>query len=129
MREIKREDCTITLKCEEEHLEIEGNAQASGDDAQDAAQEQWVRDQLDSGNAWAWCLAVVTVRFKSLEATDSLGACSYHSEADFKQPGGYYDDMIDTCIATLNEQARDIARSLVEPEIEAIIAKLNDICD
>lgn len=89
-----RKHATITLTHEEEDLQIKGNALASGDDAEDRRQEEWIRAQLRSGNEWAWCVAIVTVEFAGVIERDTLGACSYESEADFKALGGYYEDMI-----------------------------------
>lgn len=94
----------IELFCEPEEISIEGNALASGDDEQDREAEQWIRDQLDRGNDWAWCTAHVRVTYKDILVADEyLGGCSYESANDFKK-GGYYDDMVDTCIDQINEQ-------------------------
>lgn len=53
---------------------------------------------------WAWFCAKVTVSFDGFSATDYLGGCSYHSEDDFKKPGGYYTDMIHCCCVDLVAQ-------------------------
>jgi hypothetical protein len=65
------------------------------DNAEDV---RWVREQLANGNQWAWCITRVEARWNDGHRTfkgesNWLGGCSYRSEADFKQPGGYYDDM------------------------------------
>lgn len=74
-------------------------------DFDDAETLQWIRDQLDRGNEWAWFCAevrasVVFVDTETGEETiysgsDFLGGCSYKSRADFEQdePGHYYHDM------------------------------------
>lgn len=58
----------------------------------------FVREQIKSGNVWGWCLVEVKARYttedgEDVEASDWLGGCSYHSQADFMEPGGYYDGM------------------------------------
>lgn len=57
-----------------------------------------------SGNPWAWFCAKVTVSYGDFSATDYLGACSYHSEADFKQPGGSFTVMVHYCCVDLVAQ-------------------------
>ena len=57
-----------------------------------------INRRLDSGDVWAWCTVHVIAHWTNEEGQeftgdDYLGGCSYASEADFKQPHGYYDDM------------------------------------
>jgi hypothetical protein len=94
---------TVTLRCEPEDVEIEGNASAISPE-EDAKTYAWIRDQLARGNEWAWCYVVATVEYDGLTATDSLSCCSYDSEADFRRPGGYYDDMVRNCLDDLWRQ-------------------------
>ncbi len=89
---MKISDVTWKLECLDEDMPIKGNALSSGDDEEDAKAEQWVLDQLRSGNEWAWCCARVTGTFEGVKETDYLGGCSYLSEEDFIK-GGYYEDM------------------------------------
>jgi hypothetical protein len=112
IRELTEADVDFVLECEPEDVPIEGNAMASGDDDVDAEAEQWVRDQLESGNEWAWCHVIVRARWNGLEGVDNLGCCSYKSEADFRQPGGYYDDMRAEALADLNAQLEDLDAKL-----------------
>jgi hypothetical protein len=105
-RRLKPEDVTFTVTAEPEDMPIEGNALASGDDAEDERCYAEIRDQLDRGNEWAWCSVKVaasisvTIKRKGrvdevvmLEGCDYLGCCSYKNKADFCEPGGYFDDM------------------------------------
>lgn len=101
-----------SIECLPEDMPFVGNCMASGDDEVDAEAEQWIRDQLDAGNEWAWCCVKVTATFKGLEATDYLGGCSYKGEADFKS-GGYYDDMIAAVTADLKAQIAEIKRTKI----------------
>lgn len=103
-RELKESEVEFTLECLPEETPIEGNALVSGDDEQDRAHEQWVRDQLESGNEWAWCTVKVTARFNGFEGSDYLGCCSYLSERDFCEVDGYYPQMREEALSRLNEE-------------------------
>lgn len=98
----------IELTAEEEDIPIEGNALASGDDAEDAAENERIRSELARGNEWAWCTAHVRVTYKGLVTADAyLGACSYRNADDFRRDGGY-DDMVSECLAEINAKLKDI---------------------
>lgn len=100
------------LLCEPEHCAIEGNASAI-DAETDAGIVAGIRSQLDAGNEWAWCFVTVEARHPLLGGIvgrDSLGCCSYRSEADFREPGGYFDDMKSEAL----EDALRVAFELVE---------------
>lgn len=60
-----------------------------------------VEASIKQGNEWAWCWVKVTAKWLGFEGSDSLGACSYASEADFRRPGGYFDDMRETALREL----------------------------
>lgn len=89
-------EITYTIGCLEEDIPVRGNAIASGDDAVDKETEDWIFEQLNSGNPWAWCCVKVTATVDldgdEINGYTYLGACSYKSEADFKADG-YYEDM------------------------------------
>jgi len=104
MRKLTKADVTITLKCEPEEMDYVGNCMASGDQTIDRQAEQWIRDQLEAGNEWAWCCVTVTVSWEGFEASDHLGGCSYQSEENFRQVDGYFDDMVTAALETLNHQ-------------------------
>ena len=95
-----REHATITLNCEPEDIDFVGNCSAH-DPETDAKQEQWIREQLNSGNEWAWCYVRVTATYYGLHGTDGLGGCSYENEEAFRQPGGYFDDMVTAALEEL----------------------------
>ena len=99
---LKLEDVTFEVFCIEEHAQIEGNALALRDDAEDAKEETRIRESLESGNPWAWCTVEVRGMWKSLSASDFLGCCSYASEENFCEPGGYFDDMKNEVLNELN---------------------------
>ncbi len=81
----------FTLECQPEDMQIKGNASAIDEDT-DNEVEQYIIDELNSGNEWAWCCVKVTASYKGREGTDYLGGCSYKSEEDFKKDG-YWEDM------------------------------------
>jgi hypothetical protein len=94
----------IELQCGAEDLPIEGNASATGDDIQDQQTYKWIRDQLESGNDWAWCTAIVRVTYRDAIAAESyLGGCSYLGADDFRA-GGYYDDMVRECLLEIDRK-------------------------
>lgn len=98
-----------------EDIPIEGNVMASGDDDYDRQVEESIRANLESGNDWAWCMVRVIARYEGIdcvEGTDHLGCCSYKSEDDFTQPGGYWEDMKDVARAALYAELESIAHVL-----------------
>lgn len=90
-----------SIECLPEDTPVRGNAMASGDESVDREAEDRILAELDSGNEWAWCTVRVTAEVDGIPVTgeDYLGCCSYASEEDFRQPGGYFGDM--------KEQAKD----------------------
>ena len=98
----------IDVYCHMEDIPIEGNVLVSGNDREDKLAEDLVREELEDGNEWAWCMAQVEVTDMDSDnentESDYLGACSYKSKADFIKNSGYYDDMVKTCIEQLNER-------------------------
>jgi hypothetical protein len=113
VRDLTEAEVTFTCECEPEDVPFVGNCSAH-DDETDRKQEEWVRDQLDGGNEWAWCHVIVRAAWKGFEGTASLGCCSYLSREDFMRPGGYYDDMKAEALADLNRAVREAAEELAE---------------
>lgn len=115
-------DIEYELTREEELDSWRGNASASGDDEHDREVEQWIEDQIDRGNDWAWCCAKVTARITlnghDFEGVDYLGQCSYASEADFRADA-YFEDMCEQAredlLATLRAAVRtgELAASIL----------------
>lgn len=93
----------VELTADYDDLSVHGNAIASGDAALDEKVETEILERLERGDVWAWAHVRVTVSIDGFEGSDSLGACSYASEADFKQPGGYYRDMLWAALKDLSE--------------------------
>ena len=92
----------------------------------DAAAETWIRDQIDAGNEWAWCSVTVVARWGDVEGEDHLGCCSYDNEEQFKQPGGYYDDMRQEAYRVLEDRLERSAAAYADlPEYGARMESRN----
>jgi hypothetical protein len=104
-------DVTFSLRIELEDVPVKG-AFASGDDAADKRDEEIILERLRGGDTWAWCCVFVTATWRAYSASDNLGCCSYADEADFKQEGGYYEDMCDAALARLNANLEENYRAL-----------------
>lgn len=111
VRELTADEVVFVLECHPEDTPLRGNCSAVSD-VYDEKVERWIRRQLADGNQWAWCSVVVRARWCEFDGADSLGCCSYRSEADFKQSGGYFDDMKVEALAALNEAVQDSAGRL-----------------
>lgn len=96
-----RDHATITLVRHDEDEAPEGQFSEPED-------ARWIRDQIRAGNEWAWFCAEVRAEYAGITGKDFLGACSYKSEADFRE-GDYYADMVTEAIADL---AREIASEI-----------------
>lgn len=90
-------DVAYTIHVSEDDTPIRGNALASGNSDIDRECEEAIIRRLNNGDVWAWAFVRVTaqaiVNGVLYTGEDCLGGCSYKNEADFKQPGDYYDDM------------------------------------
>ena len=116
---LSREEVSVCLKAEPEFLPIEGNAMASGDDAFDREVEQGILRRIDQGDVWAWAMVTVTVSWGPFSASDHLGACSYADEDNFRQPGGYFDDMVDQALDELNRNVWEAYTIVRDRELAA----------
>lgn len=101
LRKLTMADVTVALRAEPEDVEVRGNALASGDKAEDRKAEDAIIADLEGGNEWAWCCAVVEVSWGEFKGVATIGCCSYESEEDFKA-GGYYEDMVEEAVDGLN---------------------------
>lgn len=109
---ITREEVTIRVLAEPEIIPVEGSACVSGDDDFDRKVEHNILSRLQQGDAWAWATAIVTVSWSTFEARSCLGCCSYAKEEDFRQPGGYFDDMVAEALDELNQQVTEVYEHL-----------------
>lgn len=111
LRDYLREHATFTVQAEQDDIPVRGNAMASGDDAVDKACEDDIIERLGY-TVWAWASVRVRASYRGLHGDDYLGCCSYDSEADFTQPGGYYDDMRETALDRLVEAVVDVGKDV-----------------
>lgn len=102
-----KDDVSYSIKIYPEDIPIKGYASCI-DPKTDLEVEQAIIEQLESGNQWAWCSVEVIAEYKGLTASDYLGCCSYESEDDFKQAGGYYDDMKQIAFEQLVENLQEL---------------------
>lgn len=65
-----------------------------------------IRERMEDGSIWSWAVVKVRVELRGMSAESCVGGCSYASEDDFKENGGF-DEMIDECV---EELAQDIER-------------------
>lgn len=95
-----RSQYTITITAVQDDTPVIGNASAI-DDETDMAVEAAILDRLQH-DEWAWAIVTVTVEDQDgRSASISLGGCSYANARDFRENSGYYDDMVQECIAEL----------------------------
>jgi hypothetical protein len=96
MKTQKALEVTFSMKVEQDQLELRGNCSTTGDELADRECEENIVSELEQGNVWAWAWVEITasveVDGEVFEGRDSLGGCSYASEADFKKDA-YYADM------------------------------------
>lgn len=111
IKALTTKDVTITVTPEQEDItpqdyfnSIDGNTEVA------TAIEQ----QIATGNSYAWCTIEVQCTFKQLVATEYLGCCNYKSEQDFIDNSGYYQDMVNACLADLNNQIAEIVAVVIE---------------
>ncbi len=101
-----RELAVITLEREHEDMDYKSHFD-------DSSAVDWIREQLQMGNRWAWCCAHVSATYGDIQTDTYLGACSYESEQDFKN-GGYYEDMVDEVIEELADRIETMVNGFVE---------------
>lgn len=100
-RKFNPDEVIFTLAAEQDDIPIRGNAIVSGDDDFDERVARDIEAQLEEGNVWAWASVKVTASWAGFTGTDYLGGCSYKDEADFRQPGGYFEDMLTEAVKAL----------------------------
>ena len=98
----------IEIIVHEEHIPVRGNAMASDDPDFDKQVEDKIIADFNNGNEWAWCTVEVRASFRGLTASDFLGCCSYASEEQFREPGGYFDDMVSQATEELAKQVKEL---------------------
>ena len=119
IRSIVREETVIRVLAEPDHVPVKGNACASGDEAFDREVEHNILCRLQQGDVWAWAAVTVLVAWGQFEGRDHLGCCSYADENDFRQPGCYFDDMVEEALEELNRSVYEAYQRIKEREMAA----------
>lgn len=99
-RLLKSGEVTYTIEARPEEDDPEGHFATDDPEADRQMIAEIKRDFLN-GNVWAWCSVKVTAEWRGAIGVDALGGCSYKSEADFCQEGGYFSDMKEAAISDL----------------------------
>jgi hypothetical protein len=111
-RKLTAAEVTFTVEAEQDDLRVRGNALASGDDAEDKACEDEILRRLDAGDVWAWACVTVKASWRGFVGADTLGACSYEHEGDFRECD-YFTDMCKNALEDLNRTIAEIEKRLV----------------
>lgn len=97
------EEVEFVIEIDAEYQDPRDHFPVAADNADDAAADEAMLDEIEQrlrrGDLWAFCSVCVKAIWidpetdLEFEGTDYLGGCSYADEEDFKQPGGYYQQM------------------------------------
>lgn len=109
-RKLKMSEVEFTITVLPEDIDPRGNASAINPDTDKEILDH-IYANLDRGNVWAWCWVKVTAHWEGFEGSDTLGGCSYKSEAAFKR-GGYYTDMKQAALDQLNAEVAAAANKI-----------------
>lgn len=112
IRDLREDEVTFEVAAEMDDLPVRGNAMASGDDDEDRKYEDEILRRLDRGDIWAWAAVTVTARWNGYVGRDHLGACCYADEKEFRECGGYFEDMKKNALEDLNATLRANADKL-----------------
>ena len=120
IRKLTMDEVEFEVIAEMDDIPVRGNAIASGDEEVDRECEDEIMRRLDNGDVWAWASVEVKATWKGFEGSDYLGGCSYEDEADFCQPGGYYDDMkgraLEELQANIEHELRETSELILNVE-------------
>ena len=116
---ILHEEVTVRVHAEPDLIPVEGNAVVSGDEAYDREIEQSIQSRLQQDDVWAWAMVTVTISWGPFSASKHLGCCSYMDEEDFRQPGGYFDDMVNQALEEFNVTVFEAYQQLKERDLAA----------
>lgn len=109
---------TYTIKVEQDDIPVRGNAIGSGNADFDKEVEDEILKRLDDGDVWAWATVTVVATCEGFTGEAYLGGCSYKDEADFKQDGGYYEDMCKEALSELKKNITEIRERLARIDFQ-----------
>ncbi len=102
LRELTLDEVEVSLETARDEHGPEGCFDG-GDDGKDEEMVREIRERMARGDVWAWCVVTVKARWNGFSGSDVLGGCSYKDEADFREEGGYYEDMVAEALDDLNK--------------------------
>ena len=114
-RKFHPQEVEVSIHAEHEDIPVRGNAMVSGDPEYDKKIENELIDDLESGNIFAWCTAVVKARWAGFEGVDTLGAVSCFNEKGFRESVMEH-GMIKSAVEDLVREIRDHGWSVDVPE-------------
>lgn len=116
-------DLKFKIICEPEHADVRGELGDFDSPEEREALEDEILERLDRGDYWAWGFVYVVVNYNHREfKSDGLGGCSFKDEQDFKENSGYYEDMCEQIVKTIN---RHIA---MEEYVDEWAQSVEDLC-
>lgn len=107
-RTLTNDDIHIRVTAYLEDIPVRGNAVCSGDEDFDQQVESEILERLEQDDVWAWATVCVTAEWEGLKEVECLGCCCYADEEEFRQEGGYFDDMVEEAITNLNTRLRNL---------------------
>ena len=115
MRRFDPQEVEISICVEYEDIPVRGNAIASEDPEYDEKVENDIINDLESGNIFAWCTAIVKARWAGFEGVDTLGAVSCFNEESFRESVMEH-GMIESAVEGLIREIRDHGWHVDVPE-------------
>lgn len=101
-------DITVLVTAHPEEIPVKGNAICSGDEDFDRQVESEIMKRLEHDDVWAWATVSVAVNWQGLKENEYLGCCCYESEEDFRNNSGYFEEMVDQAITSLNTRLQGL---------------------
>lgn len=108
------EDIMPVITVEQDDTPVRGNAIDTGDADEDRREEDGIISRLNDGDVWAWCVVTVSVSALGFTGSDTLGACRYDNEHDFRTDANYQ-----SMVAAANT---DLMQKLVDAGFVAVKA-------
>ena len=95
-----------------DEIPVQGNACYSGDEDFDRHVESEILKRLEQDDVWAWATVCVTAEWEALKENEYLGCCCYESEEDFRNNSGYFEEMVDQAITSLNTRLQGLYKRM-----------------
>jgi hypothetical protein len=98
-RVINSSECYITVEAERETTD-------PADQFDDPSEVKRIKQAIANDYLWDWCVVRVRLElaYSYISSVQYIGCCSYEHRQDFIHDSGYYSDMVNECLADINEQ-------------------------